>query len=105
MSGSSAKSSNVEWNWQSNHCENVSKDLKGPQRRPHRPIAPPAIELVLKNRPEDRLQGVTLLLAIGTFRYQVDRGFKSEVRERQRGARRVSRMEPLQKREFRPHDD
>ena len=45
------------------------------------------------------------MLGVGTLRYQVDRGFESEVGQRQRGACRAGRLEPLQKRELRPDDD
>jgi len=65
--------------------EPAAESSKGPGRRPRRPIPPPANELVLKDRWEDRLQGGALLLGVATFGYQVDRGLPTEVRQSQRG--------------------
>ena len=49
--------------------EPAAERSKGPGRRPRRPIPPPANELVLKDRWEDRLQGGALLLGVGTLGY------------------------------------
>src|SRR5215813_3131665 len=102
MRGSSVKSSNVEWNWQSNQRVKVPKDrgVGHIVRSSHQPSSS-----------SSKIVGKTVCRAArsssasphsGT---KIDRGFPTEIRQGQGDTRRVGGLKPVQERGFGANDD